>query len=138
MFFVGGLMQILVAIFQVVRNNVYGATAFFGFGCFWFSNGLIVILNAHFSGGGTPAKDLIGEADDWGNFVRLMFILAFCIGLEIQTFVMNKLSSTLIGLLCLKVFFHAVSPWSMACLFGWLTSFFAFYVFLTEFTNQVR
>jgi succinate-acetate transporter protein len=139
MFFVGGLMQILVAIFQVVRNNVYGATAFFGFGCFWFSNGLIEIL----AGNDPDSAQQAAPYDAWGNFIRLWFILAFCIGLEIQTFAMNKLSSTLIGLLSLKVFFQALIPWSNACAWltfgvGWATSLFAYYVFLTEFTNQVQ
>jgi len=59
-----------------------------------------------------------------------------------QTFVMSKLSTTLIALLCGKIACQAVAGWSdtmkwMQVVFGWITSWFAFYVFLVEFTNQV-
>ena len=142
MFFVGGLMQILVAIFQVVRNNVYGATAFFGFGCFWFANGTILILKTYGASIDTPAYDLLSLSDPWGDLIRVMFIFAFCCALLVQTFAMNRLSSTLIGLLCAKVFFQAFAGLSTGVkwtqfIFGCLTSVFAFYVFLVEFTNQV-
>lgn len=141
MFFVGGIMQIIVGIFQVLRNNVYGATAFLGFGSFWCSNGIVAILEAYASDG-TTAQDLILMSDPWGNFVRILFILAFCLALEIQTFAMNRLSSILIGLLCLKFFVQALAAWSTAAqwaqfAFGVLTSAFAFYVFVVEFTNQI-
>ena len=35
MFFVGGVLQIFTATLQVLRNNIYGAVAFYGFGSFW-------------------------------------------------------------------------------------------------------
>ena len=59
-----------------------------------------------------------------------------------QTFVMNKLSSTLMFLVCAKVFVGAFTGWSEALkwaqlVFGYMASFFAFYVFTTELTNQV-
>lgn len=142
MFFVGGLMQIIVAIFQVLRNNVYGATAFFGFGSFWFSNGLIEILSTFFASETTPANDLSGVTDPWGNFIRIMFVFAFSCALLVQTFAMNRLSSTLIGLLCLKNFasafagFSKVAEWVQFAL-GWTLALFAYYVFLVEFTNQI-
>ena len=142
MFFVGGLMQIIVAIFQLLRNNVRGATAFLGFGSFWFSNGLIEILDTFFASDTTPANDLSGVNDPWGNFIRLMFISAFSCALLVQTFAMNRLSSTLIGLLCLKNFAAAFAGWSKAAQWvqfalGWTTAVFAFYVFLVELTNQI-
>lgn len=142
MFFVGGLMQILVAIFQVLRNNIYGATAFLGFGSFWFSNGLISILETFFATETSPADDLLGMSDPLGYFIRLFFIFAFCCALEVQTFAMNKLSSTLIALLSIKVFCQAFTGWFVGAMwaqlvFGWITSAFAFYVFLVEFTNSI-
>jgi len=45
MIFVGGVMQLLVASFNVMRGNLYGSIAFFGFGTFWFSNGMTSILS---------------------------------------------------------------------------------------------
>lgn len=35
MYFVGGMLQIFTATLQVLRNNIYGAVAFYGFGSFW-------------------------------------------------------------------------------------------------------
>ena len=145
MFFVGGLLQIIVAIFQVFRNNVYGATAFLGFGSFWFANGLASILETYFGEEATAAAGLVRnntETDNWGDFVRLLFILLFCCALLVQTFAMNKLSSTLIALLCTKVFFSGLTGWSKAAQWGqfvtgWLTAFMALYVFLVELTNSI-
>ena len=55
---------------------------------------------------------------------------------------MNKLSTTLISLLCIKIAFGAFGGWSKAAqwcqfVFGWLTSAMAFYIFFIELTNQV-
>lgn len=142
MFFVGGVLQIIVGSFQVVRNNAYGATAFLGFGSFWFSNGLFAILRFYFASDGTLAYDLLSEPDDWGIFVRSLFVFGFSAALLKQTFVMNRLSTTLIALLCCKVFFQAFAIFTNVILwfqfvFGWLTSVFAFYVFLVELTNAI-
>jgi succinate-acetate transporter protein len=142
MFFAGGVLQIITGLLQVFRNNIYGAVAFLGFGSFWFANGTKVILENHFSAPGTEAADLLTEADPWGTFIRASYILAFTLALLKQTFVMSKLSTTLISLLCCKIFCQALAGWSdtllwMQVIFGWITSWFAFYVFLVEFTNQV-
>jgi succinate-acetate transporter protein len=141
MYFVGGVLQIITGLLQVFRNNIYGAVAFLGFGAFWFANGTKVILENHFSAAGTEAADLT-EPDPWGTFIRASYILAFSVALLKQTFVMSKLSTTLISLLCCKIFCQALAGWSdvlllMQVIFGWVTSWFAFYVFLVEFTNQV-
>ena len=147
MFFVGGLLQVIVGTLQVFRNNLYGAVAFLGFGTFWFANGTTVILENHFSGEGTLAEELLtGTADQVGAFVRTLFILAFTGALLTQTFVMSKLSTTLITLLTFKLIVQAcrvmgdqhdgVLSW-LQLIIGGLTSAFAFYVFLVEFTNNV-
>eukprot|EP00978_Attheya_sp_CCMP212_P021769 scaffold63999_cov51-Attheya_sp.AAC.2 len=150
MFFTGGLLQTIVGIFQVLRNNIYGAVAFLGFGSFWFANGSKVILNSYF----TPEDVLAGESpvDPWGNCIRQLYVLLFSLALFKQTFQMNKLSSTLIFLLCMKLVCGALSGFSFddgndagnlyfqwgQVVFGWITSFFAFYVFMAEFTNEVH
>ena len=107
------------------------------------ANGTKVILESFFYP--TEPADVVeelGQTDPWGSFVRAMYILAFTMTLLKQTFVMSKLSTTLIALLCGKIACQAVAGWSetlqwMQVVFGWLTSWFAFYVFLVEFTNQV-
>jgi succinate-acetate transporter protein len=133
-------MQILVACFNTLRNNLYGATAFFGFGCFWFARGLTHVLNLHFSPSDTEAGELLEVSDPLGLFFQSSFLFLFSAALLKQTFVMSRLSTTLIGLLCLKVGAGALSGWSevfewIQLVFGTFTSAFAFYVFLVEFTN---
>ena len=140
MYFSGGMLMIFTATLQVFRNNIYGAVAFFGFGSFWFSNGTKVMLDTHFP---PPDPDqVLDDPDPWGSFIRALYTLVFTLALLKQTFVMSKLSTTLIGLLSIKIAFQAIAGWSeamkwMQVIFGWLTSCFAFYVFLVEFTNQV-
>ena len=47
-FFIGGLLQLLVGILEVFRNNVYGATAFMAFGSFWLANGIQMLIRTYF------------------------------------------------------------------------------------------
>ena len=135
-------MQLMVASFNTLRGNLYGATAFFGFGCFWFSNGLTLVLKNHFSPPETEAGEMLYNSDPWGAFFRSLFVFAFSAALLKQTLVMSRLSTTLIGLLCLKVGASAFTGWTVTfewlqLVFGTITSTFAFYVFLVEFTNGV-
>jgi succinate-acetate transporter protein len=141
MYFAGGVLQMTTGILQVFRNNIYGAVVFLVFGSFWFANGTKVILETYFSEPGTVAADLT-EPDPLGSFIRACYILAFTVAVLKQTFVLSKLSTILVSLLCCKIFFQALAGWSdillwMQVIFGWITSFFAFYLFLVEFTNQV-
>jgi succinate-acetate transporter protein len=139
-FFVSGLLQLLVGMWEVSRNNIYGATAFMSFGSFWLANGLKIILVNYFPDE-IPAE-LLGASDSTGNFIRNFWILGFLCVLFKQTLVMNKLSSVLIGLLLPMLAATALSGWSLAMewiqlIFGCIVSFFAFYVFAAEFTNEV-
>jgi len=145
-FFVGGLLQLVVGIFQVVRGNLYGATAFSAFGCFWLANGAMQILSHHFSAiGDSRADELLQDGNDndaWGYCLRQVYILAFCCALLLQTLVMDRLSTVLIALTCVKVSIAAFTGWSETCkwiefVLGWMLSAFAYYVFVVEFTNQV-
>jgi len=133
-----GLLQVIAACFQVLRNNIYGAVAFLGFGGIWFANGLRSILSVYF------APDDIAEygLDYAGDCIRSLFVLAFSMVLLLQTFRINKLSTSVITLLCLKLLFMAFSGWSVGVrwiymVLSWLTSFMAFYVFMVEMTNSV-
>jgi uncharacterized protein len=141
-FFVSGMLQFVVGVFEVIRSNIYGATAFMAFGMFWMANGLTFILQYYFASDGTVAQDLIGEKNPWFSVVKHAYILAFVLMLLVQTFTMNKLSTVLIMLLATKLFISLFSPFSVPVLWvefvlGWMTSAFAFYVFAVEFTNQV-
>lgn len=147
MVFVGGLLQVTVGTLQVFRNNIFGAVAFLGFGTFWSSRGVQVILETNFSSEGTLAESLLdGPVDNVGNFVQTLFMLAFVCGLWLQSFLLSKLTTALISLSCTKLVIQAFRLLQddrdgvlayMQLTFGWATSAFAFYVFLVEFTNSV-
>ncbi|GKY97129.1 hypothetical protein MPSEU_000671300 [Mayamaea pseudoterrestris] len=151
MLFFGGILQFTVATLQVFRNNIYGATAFYGFGCVWLASGVTQILELYFAVPGTRAHDILNsqdenshsENDPVGKFIRTMFILSFVVALWIQTLSMNRLSSILILLLGVKLLFASLTGFFAPSMqyaqlvTGYLTSMFAFYVFLVEFTNNV-
>lgn len=149
MVFMGGVLQCIVATLQVFRNNIYGATAFYGFGTFWLAAGTNQILQLYFATPGTEAHSILAVAtesndmDPVGRFVRTMFMLSFVVALWIQTFCMNRLSTILIFLLGLKMLFGSLTGFTETSMqyaqlvTGYLTSIFAFFVFLVEFTNSV-
>lgn len=145
MVFSGGGLMWITGIFQVFRNNIYGAVAFLVFGSFWFANGTKVILETHFSGPGTKAyelKQVESSHDPWGTMIRLLYIMGFVMVLLGNTFAGSKVSTCLMSLLICKFICQIGAAWSdaagwMQVFFGWLVSWLAFYVFLVEMTNQV-
>jgi succinate-acetate transporter protein len=139
-FFVSGLLQLIVGMWEVTRNNIYGATAFMAFGSFWLANGLKLILVNYFPD--EIPSELLGASDPTGNFIRNLWILLFVCVLFKETLVMNKLSSALIALLVCMLAATALSGWSEAMewiqlIMGCFVSSLAFYVFAAEFTNEV-
>ena len=139
-FWLSGLLQLIVGMFEVTRGNVYGATAFMAFGSFWLANGTRLILINYFPS--DIPDDLLGS-DPVGNFIRNVYIFGFACVLFKQTLIMNKLTSTLIVLLCSLMLATSLTGWSLAMewialIFGWMVSFFAFYAFTAEITNEVH
>jgi succinate-acetate transporter protein len=139
-FFVSGLLQLIVGMWEVTRNNIYGATAFMAFGSFWLANGLKLILVNYFPD--EIPSELLGASDPTGNFIRNLWILAFVCVLFKETLVMNKLSSALIAVLVSMLAATALSGWSLVLewiqlIMGCVVSILAFYVFTAEFTNEV-
>ena len=139
-FFVSGLLQLIVGMWEVTRNNIYGATAFMAFGSFWLANGLKLILVNYFPD--EIPSELLGASDPTGNFIRNLWILAFLCVLFKETLVMNKLSSSLIAILVSMLAATALSGWSLAMewiqlIMGCIVACVAFYLFAAEFTNEV-
>jgi len=139
-FFVGGLLQLLVGMWEVTRNNIYGATAFSCFGCFWLANGLKLILVTYFPAQIPP--DVLGVDDEWGHFIRELYICFLAVVLLKITLTMNKTTTALLGTLIVKLIFAAVEEFNTTllwihCILTWLLSFFAGYVFYCEFVNEV-
>ena len=138
-FWVSGVLQLIVGMFEAARNNVYGATAFMAFGSFWLANGTKLIFKAYFP---DQIPDELRGSDPGGSFIRNFYILAFVCVLFKQTLIMNKLSSILIGSLICLLFATCFAPWSVA--FEWIqlicsifVSLWSFFAFTSEFTNEV-
>jgi succinate-acetate transporter protein len=146
MLFMGGLLQLVVGILQVFRNNIYGATAFLGFGTNLLAFGTTLILNNYFAVPGTAAHEILAshkDDDAVGQFIQNMFLLSFTVALCIQTFRMNQLSTILLVLLGIKIVFSSLAGFVgigmqyAELAMGYVVCLFAFYVFLVEFTNNV-
>lgn len=138
-FFVSGLLQLLVGWNEIHRNNVYGATAFMSFGCFWLANGTKLILTSYFPE--EIPENLLGS-DAVGNFVREFYIMMFACALFIQTLSMNKLTTALISILIVYLLAASLTGWNVVfewikMILGWIVSLFAFYLFVAELTNEV-
>jgi succinate-acetate transporter protein len=139
-FFVSGLLQLIVGMWEVTRNNIYGATAFMAFGSFWLANGLKLILLNYFPD--EIPSELLGASDPTGNCIRNLWMMAFVCVLFKATLVMSKLTSALIALAASMIAAAAFSGWSLAMewiqlIMGCIVACAAFYVFTAEFTNEV-
>jgi len=139
-FFVSGLLQLLVGLNEISRNNVYGATAFMAFGCFWLANGTKLILLTYFPDE-ISDEQLLGTSEV-ADFVREFYIFMFACALFKQTLVMNKLTTGLISVLILYLVSASVAGWSEAfswikMILGWVLSLYAFFLFFAELTNEV-
>ncbi|MEJ2055620.1 MAG: acetate uptake transporter, partial [Calditrichaceae bacterium] len=89
--FYGGLAQLIAGIFEMKKNNTFGATAFISFGCFWLTLvGLVVMPKIGWasaaSGSAMSAYLLM-----WGLFTLFMFIGTFKLGRALQ-FVFGSLT----------------------------------------------
>jgi hypothetical protein len=69
-FFYGGLAQLLAGMWEFVKGNTFGATAFASFGAFWLSYYFLV---AHVAGGLKAAPNDIDHALGWYLLVWTIF-----------------------------------------------------------------
>jgi uncharacterized protein len=143
-FFVSGLLQFVVGLNEITRNNVWGATAFLAFGCFWMANGLKIILLTYFSDGidvkYLPASGTITNGAD--TFVREFMIMIFAFVLLKQTFIMNKLTTGMISTLIAYLFAASLGGWYEAAewikmILGFVLALYALFLFYAELTNEV-
>jgi uncharacterized protein len=139
-FFVSGLVQLIVGIIEAKRNNVYGATAFMTFGAFWLATGLSKILVWYFPDQINP--EVLSADNATSKCLLNMWKLFFVFFLLKQTLALNRLSTCLISLLSLQVFFGALAGYNkgfqwMQFAFSVIVSVFALYVAFAEFTNEV-
>jgi uncharacterized protein len=82
--FYGGLAQVVVAVQEYKKNNVFGATAFASYGLFWLSFvGMIVFPK--WMGVDAPTTTAVGwYLLAWGVFTGLMFVATLRITVSLQ------------------------------------------------------
>jgi len=139
-FWVGGFLQLLVGIFEATRNNIYGATAFTAFGCFWLANGLQFILTTYLD---VPEAPELREKTPWGTLIKDAYITLFILVLFYQTLRMNRVGQLIIGWIAVWLVMTICAGWSDG--FTWakiisaiFLSMVSFYGFTAELTNEIR
>ena len=71
--FYGGLAQIVAGIMEWKKNNTFGATAFFSYGCFWLSLVTLIILPALGIAQPVDPASMAAYLLMWGFFTAVMF-----------------------------------------------------------------
>ena len=93
----GGLLQLVVGIIEIFRNNLFGATAFSGYGAFWIGWGVTEIVSA--SGLLDNAEPFpaaqAGYFAVWGFFTAVLFV---------QTLFINCCMQAILFLISLALF----------------------------------
>jgi uncharacterized protein len=141
-FWVCGFLQFIVGLNEISRNNVYGATAFLAFGCFWLANGTVLILNAYFPEQIPEAIASSSSDNAPDTFLLEILIMLFACALFKQTLIMNKITTALIGTLIVYLFFASLVGWSevfswLKMIFGFILCAFGLFLFYAELTNEV-
>jgi len=163
-FFLGGLLSFIIGLLEVFRNNIFGATAFLGFGAIWLARGLEFILqtyspkrtkgaaNVEGPQGATAIKIELSGYDsyeiqqeseqNWGLAIREVYVVAFIAVLVVQSFRINKATTVFCVLYLIKAMFDVFEDLSTTCkwfsmVLSWILSGVAFLLFAAELTNEV-
>jgi hypothetical protein len=82
--FYGGLAQVIVALQEYKKNNVFGATAFASYGLFWLSFVAIVAFPKWMGMEASSTTALGWYLLAWGVFTGLMFVATLRINVSLQ------------------------------------------------------
>jgi len=72
--FYGGISQVIAAVMEFKKNNVFGLTAFGSFGLFWFTLAFLIIMPAMGWGNAPETPAMVAYLVMWGIFTGVMFI----------------------------------------------------------------
>ena len=82
--FYGGLAQVIVAVMEYKKNNVFGATAFASYGLFWLTF-VAIFAFPKWMGVDAPTTTALGwYLLAWGVFTGLMFVATLRINVSLQ------------------------------------------------------
>ena len=101
--FYGGLAQVIVAVMEYKKNNVFGATAFASYGLFWLSF-VGMLAFPKWMGIDGPNTTAVGwYLLSWGVFTGLMFVATLRINVSLQV---------VFGSLTILYVLLAISTWT--------------------------
>lgn len=133
-FFYGGLAQLLAGMWEFVKGNTFGATAFSSFGAFWLSYYFLV---AHVAGGLKAGAGDINHALGW-------YLLVWTIFTAYMTIAATRVSLAVLGVfaaLTLTFLFLTLGKFGSADLskiggwLGFITAILAWYASMAAVTN---
>eukprot|EP00457_Paulinella_chromatophora_P008502 gb/GEZN01008537.1/.p1 GENE.gb/GEZN01008537.1/~~gb/GEZN01008537.1/.p1 ORF type:complete len:404 (-),score=50.23 gb/GEZN01008537.1/:151-1362(-) len=138
-FVYGGACQLLVGMWEIYRNNLFGAVAFSSYGGFWLTWGLNVFWNhnglLHFAGTADQKADAKATwLCIWGFFTGMMFV---------QTLWITRGLQAVFFVLTFAFFFLAGGAYNKDSLMvggilGFITALAAFYVGVAELMNDLQ
>lgn len=82
--FYGGIAQVIAAIMEFKKNNIFGATAFGSFGLFWFTLAFLLIMPAMGWGEAPETAAMVSYLIMWGIFTGVMFIATLKLSRALQ------------------------------------------------------
>eukprot|EP00929_Paragymnodinium_shiwhaense_P015355 TRINITY_DN12343_c0_g1_i1.p1 TRINITY_DN12343_c0_g1~~TRINITY_DN12343_c0_g1_i1.p1 ORF type:complete len:374 (+),score=65.53 TRINITY_DN12343_c0_g1_i1:260-1381(+) len=133
--FFGGFLELLVGMWEVTRNNIYGCTVFSIFGCTWMAYAMRLMM--------VRTGLLADEATPHGDCARQLWLCGVCVAFLKQTLVMNHVSMMImVVLIALKICaafagFHKALLWCTAFISLGLSGL-AFYGFAAQLTNEIH
>ena len=82
--FYGGIAQVIAAIMEFKKDNIFGATAFGSFGLFWFTLAFLLIMPAMGWGEAPETAAMVSYLIMWGIFTGVMFIATLKLSRALQ------------------------------------------------------
>ncbi|KAF8801577.1 hypothetical protein BYT27DRAFT_7226766 [Phlegmacium glaucopus] len=124
--FTGGLLQFIAGMWEFPRGNVFGATAFASYGCFWMSYAAILIP-------GTGIVAAYTDPQELANAIGLYLVVWLMLTLMLLPCVIHKSISFTILLVLLAVAFIllAVAEF-MGGIVGIMTALVAYYIAMSD------
>jgi succinate-acetate transporter protein len=135
-FFYGGLAQLLAGMWEFVKGNTFGATAFGSFGAFWLSYYFLVF---HVAGGLKASPSDINHALAWYLLVWTIFTAYMTIAASrVSLAVLGVFAALTLTFLLLALGKFASNGDSLTKIGGWLgfvTAILAWYASMAAVTN---
>lgn len=109
--FLGSIAQLMACVYDFNHNNLFGATAFGGYGLFWMAVGVSWMINA-----GTFGEGLQSQVDMRQFGVAMIGYLIFSVILLVATFKIHKAMFSIIALIIVLFISLALDSFGMGAM----------------------